>query len=117
MFGPSISLVPRWINLGRVGVDRTSSATRLGLAHQLADGLARAWPGSAHSAGNRSAIVAFADPVDMTVTRAALDRARGRVSVRENGAQIRVSPALFNTAEDVWRFLELADEPESTRGV
>ena len=48
-------------------------------------------------------------------TRAALDGAHCRVSVRENGTQIRVSPALFNTRDDVRRFLDLAAELHKSR--
>ena len=32
-----------------------------------------------------------------------------QVSFRENGTQIRVSPALFNTADDIDRFLTVAE--------
>jgi len=32
-----------------------------------------------------------------------------QVSVRENGTQIRVSPALFNTSDDIDRFLTVAE--------
>ena len=32
-----------------------------------------------------------------------------QVSVRENGTQIRVSPALFNSADDIDRFLNVAE--------
>jgi selenocysteine lyase/cysteine desulfurase len=31
-----------------------------------------------------------------------------QVSFREKGSQIRVSPALFNTREEIGRFLDLA---------
>jgi selenocysteine lyase/cysteine desulfurase len=37
------------------------------------------------------------------------------VSVRENGTQIRVSPALFNTSDDVRRFLDLAGDLQKSR--
>jgi len=45
-----------------------------------------------------------------------LDRAGARVSLRENGTQIRVSPALYNTADDIARFLELVDQLKARRG-
>ena len=35
-------------------------------------------------------------------------KAGADVSVRESGRQVRVSPALFNTADDIDRFLTLA---------
>jgi selenocysteine lyase/cysteine desulfurase len=82
----------------------------VGLAHALADGLRARGLTVLTPAGNRSSIVAFANPADMTVTRTVLDRARARVSLRENGAEIRVSPALFNTSDDIRRFLDVADE-------
>ena len=81
----------------------------VGLAHQLADGLRAKGLAVLTPAGNRSSIVAFRNPADAARTRAVLDAARARVSVRENGTQIRVSPALYNTAGDIRRFLEVVD--------
>jgi selenocysteine lyase/cysteine desulfurase len=37
-----------------------------------------------------------------------LDNAGIQVSVRERGAQVRVSPALFNTRAEIGQFLEAA---------
>ena len=41
--------------------------------------------------------------------RKILDDAGVQVSFRENGSQIRVSPALFNNAAEIRRFLEVAE--------
>ena len=38
-----------------------------------------------------------------------LAETKTQVSVRENGTQIRVSPALFNTSDDIDRFLTVAE--------
>jgi selenocysteine lyase/cysteine desulfurase len=57
--------------------------------------------------------VAFRNPTDAAATRAVLNAARARVSVRENGTQIRVSPALFNTSDDIRRFLDVVDALKS----
>ena len=108
-FGPVYQLGASLEYLDRVGVARIEQHT-VGLAHQLADGLRSRGLRVLTPAGNRSAIVAFENPGDAAATRAALDRARARVSLRENGTQIRVSPALFNTADDIRRFLEIAGQ-------
>jgi selenocysteine lyase/cysteine desulfurase len=52
-----------------------------------------------------SPIVAFRVPGDPAAARSLLEQARIKVSFRENGTQIRVSPALFNAEADVARFL------------
>jgi selenocysteine lyase/cysteine desulfurase len=55
--------------------------------------------------GNRSSIVSFAtDPAREPAKHFAA--AGVEVSVRDAGRQVRVSPALFNTADDIDRFLE-----------
>lgn len=56
--------------------------------------------------GNASSIVSFrtdpaADPGGF-YTKAGVD-----VSVREGGRMVRVSPALYNTADDIDRFLAI----------
>jgi selenocysteine lyase/cysteine desulfurase len=80
------------------------------LAQQLSDGLRAKGVTVLTPAGNQSSIVAFRNPTDAARTRTVLDRATARVSLRENGTQIRVSPALYNTADDVRRFLDVVDE-------
>jgi selenocysteine lyase/cysteine desulfurase len=108
-FGPVYQLGAAIEYLGRVGVDRIEQHT-VGLAHRLADGLRDRGLTVLTPPGNRSAIVAFRNPADAATTRSVLDRARARVSIRENGSQIRVSPALYNTADDIQRFLDVAAE-------
>jgi selenocysteine lyase/cysteine desulfurase len=95
--------------LDRVGVARIERHT-VGLAGELADGLRARGLAVLTPVNNRSSIVAFRNPANAAATRATLDRARCRVSVRENGTQIRVSPALYNTADDITRFLDVAGE-------
>ena len=64
---------------------------------------------------NQLSIVAFRNPASAATTRAMLEGARCRVSVRENGPQIRVSAALFNTLGDVRRLLDLVGELQKSR--
>jgi selenocysteine lyase/cysteine desulfurase len=108
-FGPVYQLGAALEYLDRVGVDRIERHT-VGLAHQLADGLRTRGLTVLTPVGNRSSIVAFRNPADNGRTRTVLDRARVKVSVRENGTQIRVSPALYNTSDDIRRFLDVAEE-------
>ena len=108
-FGPVYQLGAALQYLDRVGVGRIERHV-VGLAQLLADGLRARGVSVLTPAGNQSAIVAFRNPADATTTRTVLDRARARVSLRENGTQIRVSPALYNTADDIRRFLEVVDQ-------
>ena len=108
-FGPVYQLGAALHYLERVGVHRIETHT-VGLAGELARGLRERGLNVLTPVGNRSSIVAFRNPADAATTRAVLDRARARVSLRENATQIRVSPALFNTSDDVRRFLDVADE-------
>ena len=114
-FGPVYQLGAAIEYLERVGVDRIEGHT-IGLAHRLADGLRARGLTVLTPAGNRSSIVAFRNPADAATTRSVLDRAGAKVSVRENGSQIRVSPALYNTTDDIRRFLDVAAELTHTRG-
>ena len=108
-FGPVYQLGAALEYLDRVGVARIERHA-VGLANELADGLRARGVAVQTPPGNRSSIVAFRNPADAATTRAVFDRARCRVSVRENGTQIRVSPALFNTSGDIRRFLDLVGE-------
>lgn len=94
--------------LERVGVDRIETHT-VELAHRLQRGLRTLGFDVTTPQGNRSSIVAFrvSKPQDAIVRHLALTKTQ--VSVRENGTQIRVSPALFNTSEDIDRFLTVAE--------
>jgi selenocysteine lyase/cysteine desulfurase len=58
-------------------------------------------------AGTRSSIVTFYSRKTPNDLRSALGAANVDVTVRDNG-QVRVSPALFNTTEEVDRFLAVA---------
>ena len=106
-FGPVYQLGAALDYLERVGVARIEAHT-VGLASELADGLRSIGIEVLTPAGNRSSIVSFRNPADAGATRAALDAARTQVSLRQAGAEIRVSPALFNTSDDIRRFLDLA---------
>jgi selenocysteine lyase/cysteine desulfurase len=78
------------------------------LAMQLRDGLARLGFRMFTPAGNRSSIVSFYLGRNQADARTKLDAAGAQVSFREKGSQIRVSPALFNTRDDIRRFLDVA---------
>jgi selenocysteine lyase/cysteine desulfurase len=105
-FGPIYQLGAALAFLERVGVDAIERHT-VALAGRLNQGLRSLGARVLTPLGNRSSIVAFAtDPArDPTAhfARAGVD-----VSVRDGGRQVRVSPALFNTEEDVDRFLDVA---------
>ena len=107
-FGPVYQLGAGLDYLKRVGVDRIETHT-VALAHQLQKGLRTLGFAVTTPEGNRSSIVAFkvTKPQD-AITKLFADT-RTQVSVRENGTQIRVSPALFNTAADIDRFLTVAE--------
>lgn len=91
--------------LERVGVPRIEAHTT-GLGLHLQRGLRDRGFDVLTPAGTRSPIVAFRVPGDPGAARTVLQNAGMKVSYRENGSQIRVSPALFNTVRDVDRFVE-----------
>jgi selenocysteine lyase/cysteine desulfurase len=93
--------------LERVGVDRIERHT-VGLARELRDGLASAGFRVLTPANNGSSIVSLQLAANQTRAREILDKAGVQVSFREKGSQIRVSPALFNTRDEIQRFLDLA---------
>jgi selenocysteine lyase/cysteine desulfurase len=88
--------------LGKVGVARIETHT-VALARRLYDGLSTQGYRLLTPAGNRTSIVTFALAKDPAELEAALTAARVDVTVREH--EVRVSPALFNTEEDIDRFL------------
>ncbi len=92
--------------LEHVGVDRIEHYT-VGLALELRRGLAAQGWRLFTPEGNRSSIVTFYLDRDPAAARVAADAARVDVTVRDGVGQVRVSPALFNTGEDIARFLEL----------
>lgn len=107
-FGPIYQLGAGLTYLETVGVARIETHT-VGLAHRLQRGLRAQGFDVVTPEGNRSSIVAFriTTPQDR-VTRILADT-KTAVSVRENGTQIRVSPALYNTDADIDRFLSVAE--------
>jgi selenocysteine lyase/cysteine desulfurase len=107
-FGPVYQLGAGLEYLERVGVERIETHT-VELAHRLRRGLRGLGFDVTTPEGNRSSIVAFrvSKPVDAIARH--LAETKTQVSVRENGTQIRVSPALFNTANDIDRFLTVAE--------
>ena len=94
--------------LERVGVARIEAHTTA-LAAALRRGLVERGFEVFTPEGNRSSIVACANPKGRDVAKPILDAAKVRVSLREGGTQIRISPALFNTEADVARYLEVAE--------
>lgn len=105
-FGPIYQLGAALSFLERVGVAAIERHT-VALADRLNRGLRDLGARVVTPLGNRSSIVSFAvDPAREAAayfTKVGVD-----VSVRESGRQVRVSPALFNTAEEIDRFLALA---------
>jgi len=91
--------------LENIGASRIEAHT-VGLARQLRDGLLAQGYRLLTPPGNRSSIVTFRISRDPAGLGAALAAARVDVTVREHEA--RVSPALFNTEDDIHRFLEVS---------
>jgi selenocysteine lyase/cysteine desulfurase len=93
----------------QVGVDNIERHT-VALAHQLRDG----WVEQGYSVltppGNRSAIVTIEHGKDVERMRNALQSANVKVSLKENGIQIRAGAALFNNAQDIERLLEVTGQ-------
>jgi selenocysteine lyase/cysteine desulfurase len=107
-FGPIYQLGAGLSYLERVGVDRIEAHT-VELAQRLQRGLRTLGFDVVTPEGNRSSIVAFRVTKPQDVIARHLAATNTQVSVRENGTQIRVSPALFNTAGDIDRFLTVAE--------
>ncbi|MEO8677868.1 MAG: aminotransferase class V-fold PLP-dependent enzyme [Vicinamibacterales bacterium] len=107
-FGPVYQLGAGLSYLERVGVDRIETHT-VELAHRLHRGLRTLGFEVTTPEGNRSSIVAFRVQKPQDAIQRHLAATKTQVSVRENGTQIRVSPALFNTADDIERFLTVAE--------
>ena len=82
----------------------------MALAHRLHAGLTEQRYRVLTPEGNRSAIVAFEHGRQEDTVRAALQEANIVASMRENGTQIRVGPALFNNSTDVESFLEVTEQ-------
>jgi selenocysteine lyase/cysteine desulfurase len=103
-FGPAYELSASLSYLEKVGVARIEEHT-VGLAQRLHDGLARQGHHLFTPPGNRSSIVAIYTSRPMPDVRTAFHAANIDVTVR-NG-QVRIAPALFNTADDVDQCLDV----------
>jgi selenocysteine lyase/cysteine desulfurase len=90
--------------LQKVGVDRIERHT-VELARELRAGLASQGYRVFTPEGNRSSIVTFYFMNDAATFSAAFAKASIDVTVRGPLKQVRVSPALFNTGDDIRRFL------------
>lgn len=90
--------------LERIGIPRIEEHT-VGLARRLQDGVVSQGYRLSTPTGNKSSIVAFQLAKDPAALAAALTAARVDVTVREH--EVRVSPALFNTSDDIDRMLEV----------
>lgn len=94
--------------LERVDVKRIEEHT-VSLAKKLRKGLADLGFRMFTPEGNASSIVTFFNPKPYEEASKIFDEARIQVSFRgERRAQIRVSPALYNNAGDIDRFLSVA---------
>lgn len=92
--------------LERVGVARIEQHT-VALAKELRAGLVSQGYRLFTPQGNGSSIVTFFFSRDPAEMRAAFDAAKIDTTVRDALKQVRVSPALFNTNEEVARILEV----------
>ena len=89
-----------------VGLDRIEQHT-VALAMELRAGLAAQGHRLFTPEGNASSIVTFFFTRDPAEMRSAFDVAKIDTTVRDALKQVRVSPALFNTKDDVARILEV----------
>jgi selenocysteine lyase/cysteine desulfurase len=108
-FGPIYQLAAACDFLAGIGVDRIEEHG-VGLAAELRKGLVERGFAVRTPEGNRSAIVAFVHGKDPEKAQALFERNRVRVSFREAGTQVRAGVGVFNTRDDVDRFLDTTDE-------
>ena len=85
-----------------------SSVTPWRLPRELREGLAALGFRVFTPPDNGSSIVSLHLDRNQARAREVLDKNGVQVSFREKGSQIRVSPALFNTRDEIRRFLEHA---------
>ena len=104
-FGAVAQLGASLSYLERVGLPRIEEHT-VALAQQLHAGLVTQGYKMFTPYGNRSSIVTFYITKPADVWRAALDAAKIDVTVRN--AKVRVSPALFNNADEIDHLLSIA---------
>lgn len=107
-FGAVYQLAAAMDYLEKIGIARIEAHTST-LALRLQRGLRERGLDVLTPQDTRSPIVAFRVRGDAAAARQIVQSADVKVSFRENGSQIRVSPALFNTEQDVDRVLALAD--------
>jgi selenocysteine lyase/cysteine desulfurase len=93
--------------LERVGVDRIERHT-VALAGELRQGLVQLGFRAFTPAGNQSSIVSVYLDRNQARAREVLEGAGVQVSFRAGGSMLRVSPALFNTHDEIQQFLSLA---------
>jgi len=103
-FGAVHALSASLAYLEKVGVPRIEAHT-VGLAKRLHDGLAAQGHQLFTPPNNHSSIVTIYTPKPMADVRAAFQAATVDVTVR-NG-QVRIAPALFNTADEIDRCLDV----------
>jgi selenocysteine lyase/cysteine desulfurase len=102
-FGDVYTLSAGLSYLEKVGVNRIEAHTVDNLARRLQDGLEKQGHRLFTPHGNRSSIVTFYTAKQPSDVRAAFQSANIEVTVRDG--TVRVSPALFNNAEDIERCL------------
>lgn len=93
--------------LERVGVDRIARHT-VALAHALREGLAALGLRLFTPPANDASIVTVVLDRNQERAREVLTGGNVQVTIRERGSHIRISPALFNTRDEIRRFLDLA---------
>jgi selenocysteine lyase/cysteine desulfurase len=103
-FGAVRELSAALTYLEGVGVPRIEEHT-VGLAQRLYDGLSRQGHRLFTPPGNRSSIVTLYTAKPMADVRTAFGAQNVDVTVRDG--QIRIAPALFNTADEIDRCLEV----------
>ena len=104
-FGDVYALSAGISYLERVGVARIESHTVDGLARRLQEGLVRQGHRLFTPAGNRSSIVTFYTTKPEAEVRTAFQNASVEVTVRTGS--VRISPALFNNADEIDRCLDV----------
>jgi selenocysteine lyase/cysteine desulfurase len=90
----------------QVGIENIESHT-VSLARHIHESLTDQGYEVLTPAGNNSAIVTFNHGRDHEMVTRALDEAGIQATLREEGGQIRVGPALFNNAAEIEKFLDL----------
>ena len=108
-FGPVYQLGAALQYLEGVGLSRIETHT-VGLAHALRSELVSRGFRVRTPEHNGSAIVAFAHGKEPEPVQAVLERRNVKVSLREDGREIRAGVALFNTRADLDRLLDAVEE-------